>query len=277
MENYTQLNSEQRYQIYTLKNKDHKQSEIVEVLGVHKSTISRELKRNSGGCGYRPIQAHNMALQRRVEKVCSGITEASWQRVEQLLREDWSPEQVSLWLAQSNESRVSFELIYLYIYWDKDSGGDLHTYLCCQKQQRKRYGAYNHRGKLINPVSIDERPAVDDERKRIGGWELDSIIGKHHKQAIVSMTGRKTQLNYLFKVENKDAASVEFATISTLRKPGLPIETLISEIGREFANHESIARIQKTAFYFAHPYCTWGLNPRTNFSLCVESFCAMHC
>jgi len=86
MEYYTQLTSEQRYQIHALKKKDHTQSEIAEVIGVHKSTISRELKRNTGGRGYRPGQAHNMALQRREEKVCFGISEASWQRVEQLLR-----------------------------------------------------------------------------------------------------------------------------------------------------------------------------------------------
>jgi len=106
-------------------------------------------------------------------------------------------------------------------------------------------------------VSIDERPDIVDARKRIGDWELDTIIGKNRKQAIVSMTERKTRLNYLFKVENKDAASMEFAIISTLRKTGLPVQSLTSDNGREFANLESIARILKTAFYFAQPYCSW--------------------
>jgi len=81
---------------------------------------------------------------------------------------------------------------------------------------------------------------VVDDRKRIDEWELDTIIGKNHKQAIVSMTERKTRLNYIFKVESKDAASVEFAIIRTLTKTGLPIKTLISDNGREFAHRERI-------------------------------------
>ena len=105
-----------------------------------------------------------------------------------------------------------------------------------------------------------------EKRNRIGDWELDTIIGKNHKQAIVSMTERKTRLNYLFKVENKDAASVEIAIINTLRKSGLPIFTLTADNGREFANHESITQILKTSFYFAHPYCSWerGANENAN-------------
>ena len=266
MEYYTQLTSEQRYQIYALLKTEHSQSEIAQAVGVHKSTISRELKRNTGGRGYRPIQAHKLALQRREEKVCFGVSEATWQRVEQLLREDWSPEQISLWLIEANEPTVSHESIYQYVYWDKGLGGDLHTHLRCTKKRRKRYGAYNRRGKLINQVSIDERPVIVEERKRVGDWELDTIIGRNHKQAIVSMTERKTRLNYLFKIENKDAASVEFAVISMLRKSGLPIKTLTADNGREFANHESIARILKTLFYFAHPYCSWerGANENAN-------------
>jgi len=128
---------------------------------LHKSTISRELKRNTGGRGYRPIQAHRLALQRREEKVHLGISEASWQRVEQLLREDFSPEQISLWLIEADEPKVSHESIYQYIYWDKSCGGELYTQLRCQKKRRKRYGAYDRRGKLTNQVSIDVVPSVE--------------------------------------------------------------------------------------------------------------------
>ena len=92
MQYYSQLTSEQRYQIYALLKKNHTQRDIADIIGVHKSTISREIRRNSGGRGYRPKQAHDKALQRREEKVRFGILESTWQRVEQLLREDWSPE-----------------------------------------------------------------------------------------------------------------------------------------------------------------------------------------
>ena len=194
MESYTQLTSEQRYQIYALKKKEHSQSEIAEIVGVHKSTICRELRRNTGGRGYRPIQAHRKALERREDRVRFGISEATWKRVEQLLREYWSPEQISLWLIKAEEAGASHESIYQYIYWDKELGGDLHTYLRCKKQKRKRYGVYDRRGKLTNQVSIDERPAIVEDREREGDWEVDTIIGKNHKQAIVSITERVLRL-----------------------------------------------------------------------------------
>ena len=164
MKSYTQLTSEQRYQIYALLKKNHTQTDIAQIIGVHKSTVSRELKRNTESRGYRPKQAHNKALERRDEKVWFGVSESTWQRVEQLLREYWSPEQVSLWLYEADEPGASHESIYQYVYWDKECGGDLHTFLRCKKQRRKRYGAYDRRGKLINQVSIDERPQIVEQR-----------------------------------------------------------------------------------------------------------------
>jgi len=241
-------------------------TEIARVIGVHKSTVSRELRRNTGGRGYRPKQAHELALQRRDEKVRFGIEESTWQRVEQLLRQDWSPEQVSLWLHEAGEQSVSHESIYQYIYWDKSCGGDLHTHMRCKKQRRKRYGSYDRRGKLVNQVSIDERPAVVDERSREGDWELDTIIGKNHKQAIVSMNERVHRLIYLYKVETKDAESVADAITRTLKEKGLPVLTLTADNGREFGNHEAIAKELNADFYFAHPYSSWerGANENGN-------------
>ena len=115
MQHYSQLTSEQRYQIYALLKKNHSQAEIACVIGVDKSTICRELKRNTGGRGYRPQQAQNLALQRREEKIRFGISETTWQRVEQLLREDWSPQQIHLWLRSNGEPTVSHESIYQYL------------------------------------------------------------------------------------------------------------------------------------------------------------------
>lgn len=266
MENYTQLGQEQRYQIYALLKKGSTQTEIAEIIGVHKSTISRELARNTGGRGYRPKQAHNLALQRREEKVRFGIREATWLRVQQLLCEDWSPEQVSLWLYEEGEQTVSHESIYQYVYWDKSCGGDLHTHLRCKKKRRKRYGTYDRRGSLKNQVSIDERPDIVDQRGRQGDWELDTIVGKNHKQAIVSITERVLRLTYLSKVEVKDAESVEQAVIRTLKAKGLPVLTMTADNGREFANHENIAKSLNAEFFFAHPYSSWerGANENSN-------------
>ena len=182
------------------------------------------------------------------------------------LREDWSPEQVSLWLRSNRGIRISHEWIYQYVLNDKLSGGDLYHHLRCQKIRRKRYGAYSRRGQLINRVSIDERPPIVDRRCRIGNWELDTIIGKGHKQAIVSLTERKSRLTLIRKVGHKSADKVASAILHLLTPLTHRLPTMTSENGKEFAQHETIADRLKARFYFAHPYASWerGLNENTN-------------
>ena len=109
---YTQLTQEQRYQIYALMKADHSQAEIAEIVGVHKSTVSREVRRNRGLKGYRPQQAHWLAVQRRRDKVQARITIGHWRLIERLLPEDWNPEQISLWLAEERHLAISHEWIY---------------------------------------------------------------------------------------------------------------------------------------------------------------------
>jgi len=115
-------------------------------------------------------------------------------------------------------------------------------------------------------VSIDERPQIVEQRGRVGGWEVDTIIGKNHKQAIVSINERVHRLTCLYKVETKDAESVEQAIVKTLKSAGLPVLTITADNGREFGNHENIAKKLNADFYFAHPYSSWerGANEHTN-------------
>jgi len=91
--NYTQLTQEQRYQIVVLNKAGHLQTEIARLIGVDKSTISRELRSNSGLRGSRPIQAHRLAMERKQNKVKSSITAEHWQRIDSLIRMIWSPEE----------------------------------------------------------------------------------------------------------------------------------------------------------------------------------------
>lgn len=263
---YTQLTQEQRYQIQALMKAEHNQTEIADIIGVHKSTISRELSRNHGLRGYRPKQAHTLALVRRQAKSQPRISDEIWTQIECLLLEQWSPEQISLWLYAEKSIRISHEWIYQYVLQDKLHGGDLYRHLRCQKRRRKRYGSYNCRGQLINRISIDERPAIVESRSRIGDWELDTIIGKAHKQAIVTLTERKSKLTLMRKVKRKTANSVAEAIIHLLKPIAHRVHTLTSDNGKEFAEHEYIANALKAQFYFAHPYASWerGLNENTN-------------
>ncbi len=170
MRDDTQLTQEERYQIEALLKMGHHQSEIAVVLKRHKSTISREVRRNRGLRGYRPKQAQHLALARREAKAKPRIAPGTWEWVESLLREEWSPEQVSGWLSMEQGLHVSHEWIYQYVYADKRRGGDLHTHLPCQKQRRKRYGSNDRRGQIRGRVSIDERPELVEERSRTGDW-----------------------------------------------------------------------------------------------------------
>jgi len=266
MRGYTQLTQEERYQIYILKKAEYSQAEIAELLERDKSTISRELCRNRGLKGYRPRQAHNLALGRRYDKAQPRIGNSVWQQVETLIREEWSPEQIVGRIAMEQGVSISHEWIYQYIYADQRSGGDLYRYLRCQKLRRKRYGTYDRRGCIPNQVSIDERPAIVDSKRRIGDWEGDTVIGKGHRGALVTLVERKSLYTVIRAVLRKPAEAVRHAVVDGLTLYIDWVHTITYDNGREFADHEGMASDLDAHIYFAHPYASWerGLNENTN-------------
>lgn len=266
MRTYTQLTREQRYQIYALLEGEHTQTEIAEIIKVHKSTISRELRRNRGLRGYRPKQADTFATQRRMAVHGSRIPTSHWDRVETLLREDWSPEQISGWLAREEGIVISHEWIYQYVYQDKRHGGELYKHLRCQKQRRKRYGSNDRRGQIKDRVSIEERPEVVDNRTRIGDWEADTVIGRPGGAVLVTLAERKTRCSLLVLAPDKSAKSVSEALIGALQPHAADVHTITYDNGKEFAHHVEIASALDAKGYFAHPYHSWerGLNENMN-------------
>lgn len=271
MRTYTQLTREQRYQIYALLKAGHNQTEIAQLIKVHKSTISRELRRNRGLRGYRPKQAHQFALDRR-KKARYRIESSTWTLIEALIRQEWSPEQVSHWLKEKYGLQISHEWIYQYILMDKHAGGNLHCHLRCRKKRRKRYGSYDRRGKIKNRVSIDERPAIVDTRQRLGDWEVDTIIGRGHRHAIVSLTDRKSRLALLRKVDRKTAQAVADAVVELLKPLRERTHTITADNGKEFADHERIARDLHADVYFAHPYSSWERATNENMNGLVRQY-----
>ncbi len=145
-------------------------------------------------------------------------------------------------------------------------GGHLYRHLRCQKQRRKRDGSYNRRGQLVGRVSIDQCPGIVDTRSRIGDGELDTLIGKNHRQALVSLTERKSRFTLIKKVQRNTAQCVTDAIIDLLAPWSDRVITLTSDNGKEFAGHQHIADTLNARFYFAHPYASWerGLNENTN-------------
>jgi IS30 family transposase len=257
--NYTHLTREERYQIYALKKAGHKQNKIAEVLERSESTISRELSRNCGRRGYRPKQAHGKSVERQAINART-IDDATWQFAEDRLLEQWSPEQIS------GHAAISPETVYQRVYANKRAGGLLWKNLRCQKQRKKRYGKAERRGTIPNRLSIDDRPAIVETRSRIGDWEADTVIGKNHRQAIVSIVDRKTGFTLIRKVERKTALAVSQAMIGLLKPYRKKVHTITSDNGKEFAGHKEIASKLKADFYFAHPYSSWerGTNENTN-------------
>ena len=266
MRTYHQLTSGQRYQISALKKIGHTQTEIADQLEVHKSTMSRELSRNKGERGYRSKQANEKAQARRAQTTPGKrIMAETWEVVEEKVRQDWSPEQVAGWLKQQ-AVRISPEWIYQHILADQRTGGDLHTHLRQHGKRRKRYGKYDRRGKLPNRVSIEERPQIVEQRERLGDWEVDTLIGKGHRGALVSLVERKSRYTLLQPVTHRFADLVADATISLLQPFTGLVHTLTGDNGKEFAEHIRIAETLQADFYFAHPYSAWerGTNENTN-------------
>ena len=264
--NYTQLTREQRYQIKALMKEGHNQTQIAANVGCHKSTISRELRRNCGLKGYRPYQADELAFDRQCEAYRARITWQTWQYVERLLRQDWSPEQITGRLKLEQKPSVSHEWIYLYVYADKRRGGTLHRHLRSQKKQRKRYSGYIRRGQIPNRTSIDKRPKIVASKRRFGDWEADTIVGARHKGGIASLVERKSKLTLLRKLATKSAAEMKDNCIALLAPLAARVHTITVDNGKEFCEHEMIAAGLQARIYFAHPYASWerGLNENTN-------------
>ena len=270
---YTHLTRDERYQIAILLKAGHKQSAIARIMNRHPSTISRELGRNQGQRGYRPKQAHEFS-QARMRACENGrrVCPDTWAFAEAKLAELWSPEQISGYLKTTDQPGISHETIYQRIYADRRAGGTLHCALRCQKARRKRHGGRDRRGTIPNQVSIEQRPAIVDRRTRFGDWEADLMIGAGHQQALVTLNERKSRYARIAHVPAKTADAVSAAMISLLMPFAACVHTLTTDNGREFAQHEHIARKLGADFFFAHPYASWERGANENMNGLIRQF-----
>ena len=266
--NYKQLTYEQRVEIHALLKAEQTQTQIAEIIGVSKSTVCRELKRNTGLKGYRPKQANQQALyrRRRAEKHIR-FTDEVKEDVIKYLKQDWSPEQISGRLKVLNKATVSHETIYQFVINDQINGGELYKHLRLgRKKRRKRIKTNDRRGQIPNRISIDKRPAVVDNKELIGDWEVDTIIGQNHKGALVTAVERKLKFTCISHVRKREADLVTRALIHMLKPYQAFVHTLTGDNGKEFSEHQKISGTLNAQFYFAHPYSSWerGLNENTN-------------
>ena len=267
---YHHLTRDQRCQLYTLKGNGESTKNIAVTLGVHRSALYREFKRNTGQRGYRYQQAQEKASERKKYSAKNNLkmTPELIATIDVKLRLQWSPDQISGWLKRQNSKEaVSHESIYKHVWKDKTHGGNLYKELRHNgKKYNKRGSGKAGRGCIPGRIDISERPAIVEEKSRLGDWELDTIIGREHKGAIVSMVERHSKLTRLAHVKQKTAQEVKEALIRTLGDVSDCVHTLTSDNGKEFACHQEIASQLGASMYFARPYHSWerGLNEHTN-------------
>jgi len=262
--NYQQLTEGQRYQIALLYEDNFTLAEIGRRLGVNKSTISREVRRNKASDGYKPDKAQRLCEVRRSSSAKRCICPKTVDFVEFALGWKWSPEQISA-VATVIGLTVSHEWIYQYVAADKARGGELYRHLR-QGKRRYRKGYGQKRGRIPDAVSIELRPTIVGERGRLGDWEADLVLGKQGTGAIVTLAERKSRIYLTKKVFSKDAVDVSNAIISLLSDYRDVCHTITFDNGLEFSEHKAIAKALEADVYFAHPYASYerGLNENTN-------------
>lgn len=268
---YCHLTLYQRYKIEALFKAGHKAPFIASQLKVSPSTIYRELKRNKTKQGkYRASFANMLAIEREERFSANRKFIKAMEKfiIQKLTMDQWSPEQIKGYCDANNIEMVSHERIYQFVYHDKANGGTLYKDLrVASKKYRKRYGSgKGKRGIIKNKVSIDLRPAAINDKERIGDWEIDTIVGKDNKGAIVTIAERATAFVLIAKLEGKDAKGLAKAVVKLMAPFKDKVLSITSDNGTEFAMHEYIAGKLGAEFYFAHPYSSWerGLNEYTN-------------
>lgn len=256
---YKQLTSEQRYAISVLLQRQAKQKDIALILKVSPSTISRELRRNSGVRGrynWETAQA-NATYKKRRKPGNHRIKDSIVREVKKkLVIEQWSPKQISGWLAREGRF-VSHETIYRMIRKDKEAGGDLYKNCRHQLKHRSRPVGGAKRSTIPNRISIAERPE-EANGTRFGDWEMDTIVGKGNHGAIVTLVERNTGLLLMRKLNGGKRPKELALTVIRLLKPYKDyVKTITTDNGTEFKYHEIISKSIDTKIYFADPYSSW--------------------
>ena len=267
---YKHLTQEQRYHISAYKAAGFKQKEIAHQIGVHPSTVSRELKRNRGDLLgiYFPFEAHNKAKRRQEDKSRSANfkrTEATLKLVKHYLKKDFSPEQIAATLRLKHAISISYVTLYRHVHYDRLEGGELYSHLRHKGKRRAKYGSHR-KNKIPNRISIHQRPAVVEAKERIGDFEIDTIIGKGRRGAIVTMVDRASLYVKLSLPVSKKAHIVAHEAIRKLAPFRRYLHTITSDNGLEFAQHQSISKKLWCDYYFCDPYSSWqrGINENIN-------------
>ena len=269
------LTCEQRYAIEIMIAEGISKPMIASRLKVNKSTIYRELKRNSdqrNGLYYSKL-AQRKYVDRLTKKVKAVKFKGELKKeVETLIKDDYSPEQISGVLSKQGKFTISHERIYQHIWNDKRNKGELHLHLRHKgRKYRKRGNQKDSRGVLVGRIGIEKRPKEADERSEFGHLEVDTIIGKNHKGAIITLNDRACGMLWMKKVESRDAKLVRQKVCEMLDEIRPYIKSITADNGKEFAEHQYITD-EYCNCYFANPYSPWERGSKENLNGLIRQY-----
>ena len=270
---YVQLTYEERVMLSTLKRQGLSVREIARQLGRHFSTLYRELQRNS--CShidgsYRPSKADRRTCARRSRSRRNRhYTDDHFKLIRKLLRQKWSPEQISGHIRRFSlmNRHISHETIYQYLWRDKAEGGALWMHLRqSSKQRRKRYRSYDSRGRLADKRHISERPGSVETRRYRGHWEIDTVMGTGSTDCIVTILERKSGFIQIGKLRDRSTKSLNKKVIRLISRDPISFKTITADNGTEFHQYKQVEKRTGVKFYFATPHHSWerGSNENAN-------------
>lgn len=266
---YTHLTREERYQMESLLRAGCSRRQMAATLGRDPATVSRELRRNVGARGYAAAAAQRRARARAARaRSRPRITARQWRAIERLVVYwQWSPQQIAERARREGTVRLSAQRIYQRIASERGSAARWGAGLRCRRLRRKPYGqGRSRRGRIPGRVGIEHRPAAAAQRREIGHWEADTMIGRHKQGAVVSLVERTSRYLRLGHLRQRTAAATTRQIRRRLRALRERVTTITADNGKEFCGHARITASLGAAFYFCAPQQAWqrGTNENTN-------------
>ena len=268
---YCQLTEAERYIIAAMRRENRTTNQIALRLGRHRSTIYREVGRNKSRYDghYGAEKAHSYAMgRRRRSRRGAQYSQQELAKVDALLRRRWSPKQISGWHRRCGRKlQISAQTIYRKIKRDRYYGGDLWKYTrIISKFGRKRYRSVDSRGVLPGKRHISQRPAEVERRRRVGHWEVDTVMGADMRHCVLTMLERATGYVIIKKLQARNKEQATTALLRALTGHHKKMKTLTFDNGTEFHDYKELERQFRVKCYFATPYRSWerGSNENTN-------------
>ena len=268
---YTHLSADERLELYQLEQKQLSKRAIARHLGRSPSTICRELQRNQTAEGvYLPDTAQYKMQQRRqgAKTAFEQIPPATIAQVKARLKHYHSPQQIAGRLKREEQPTVSHETIYQMIYHNYEGMKPYAQYLRQSHIRRQRRKTQrSKRGLIPNRVGIEMRPSIVEEKRQIGHWEGDTIIGGNHLGAIATHVDKASKYLVAGLMKERTAAQMNQVSIAAFDEiPADKRRTFTFDNGKEFSAHQQLAKVLGVECYFANPYHSWerGLNEHTN-------------